>query len=260
MAAACARPHKAAVLCSGLCAVNLNRIEHLLFAEIENHPTDIVLLERHRAIEARGAAGMAGAGADLLHPDQQRILVAVDPHLDDALSVSRGLALAPELGARAAVVPRLAGGERLRHRLLVHVGEHEHLGGRGVGDDARNEARGVELGREHPALLDLLGAGARRKDRGFAHGFFLGEPCAGASQRDGLRTSVMNRACSAGSSRNSPVNWLVTVFTPGFSAPRSDMQVCSASSITATPRGLSTSSMAVMICEFRCSWVCRRRA
>ena len=37
---------------------------------------------------------------------------------------------------------------------------------------------------------------------------------------------------------------------PGFSTPRNDIHMCSASSITATPRGLSTSSIAVMICEF----------
>ena len=36
--------------------------------------------------------------------------------------------------------------------------------------------------------------------------------------------------------------------------------MCSASSITATPRGFKTSSIAVTTCEVRCSCVCRRRA
>ena len=46
----------------------------------------------------------------------------------------------------------------------------------------------------------------------------------------------------------------------GLVTPRIDMQVCSASSSTATPRGFKTSSMATAICEVRCSCVCRRRA
>ena len=47
---------------------------------------------------------------------------------------------------------------------------------------------------------------------------------------------------------------------PGFSTPRSDMHMCSASIITATPRGAKISSMAVAICEVIRSCVCSRRA
>ena len=74
------------------------------------------------------------------------------------------------------------------------------------------------------------------------------------------RSMVMKRTCSFGSSRNAPVNCVVTVSAPGFSTPRSDMHMCSASIITATPRGFRISSIAVAICEVRCSCVCSRRA
>ena len=42
---------------------------------------------------------------------------------------------------------------------------------------------------------------------------------------------VMKRTCSFGSSRNAPRNWAVTVAAPGFSTPRNDMHMCSASII-----------------------------
>src|SRR5580704_4741470 len=61
------------------------RIEHALIAEFERRRTR--LAERHRAIKARAAAGVAGAG-DLLDLDPNRVLVAVDAHLDDALGVT----------------------------------------------------------------------------------------------------------------------------------------------------------------------------
>src|ERR1700731_4538504 len=68
------------------------RIEHALVAEFEGHRAGFA--ERHRAIKARAAAGVAGAG-DLLDLDPDRILVAIDAPLDDALGVAAGLALLP---------------------------------------------------------------------------------------------------------------------------------------------------------------------
>src|SRR5471030_1668344 len=61
---------------------------------------------------------------------------------------------------------------------------------------------------------------------------------------------VMKRTCSLASSRNAPVKYVVTVSAPGFSTPRSDMYICSASIITATPRGLRISSIAVALVKF----------
>ena len=75
-----------------------------------------------------------------------------------------------------------------------------------------------------------------------------------------VMVDVMKRTCSSGLSRKLPVNWVVMVEEPGFSTPRTDMHMCSASSMTATPRGVRISSSAVAICEVICSWVCSRRA
>ena len=49
--------------------------------------------------------------------------------------------------------------------------------------------------------------------------------------------SVTKRIWSSLESRKLPRNRVVTVETPGLATPRTDMQVCSASSSTATPRG-----------------------
>src|SRR5262245_8079486 len=70
--------------------IHLRRVEHLVgVAEVEDQAAEVALLERDRAVEAADAPGVAGAGADLLDAQPQRVLVAVDPHLDDALGVAR---------------------------------------------------------------------------------------------------------------------------------------------------------------------------
>ena len=74
------------------------------------------------------------------------------------------------------------------------------------------------------------------------------------------RSMVMKRTSWLGSSRNRPEKCVVTVSEPSLRTPRIDMHMCSASIITATPRGLRTSSIAVAICEVMCSCVCRRCA
>src|SRR5712691_11747206 len=79
---------------SRLLPVTGPRIEQLLaVAKLERDRAGVA--ERHRAVEARAPAGMAGAGTGLLDPDPHRVLIAVDPHLDDALRVAGRLALAP---------------------------------------------------------------------------------------------------------------------------------------------------------------------
>ena len=55
----------------------------------------------------------------------------------------------------------------------------------------------------------------------------------------------MKRTCSVGSSLNTPVKPVVSVETPCFWMPRMAMHMCSASIITATPRGFRCSSMAL---------------
>src|SRR3989304_6716883 len=86
--------------------------------------------ERDHPIEAGSAPGWAG-GLDARRLDLQpdRVLVAVGAHLDDALRVPALLALAPEAAARPRPImcfPRFDGSGK---RLVIHVGEHQHLAG-----------------------------------------------------------------------------------------------------------------------------------
>ncbi len=89
---------------------------------------------------------MAGR-AGLLYAQQHRVLITIDEHLDDALGVAACLPLAPELAAAAGVVPRVAALNRARQRLRVHMGEHQHLAARVIGDDGADQALLVEFRR-----------------------------------------------------------------------------------------------------------------
>ena len=116
------------------------------------------------AVEAGAPAGVAAAAvAADLDADQQGVLVAIDPHLDDALDLPAGGALVPELAARARPVPGLAGLQRAGQRLGVHVGDHQHLPVGGVDGDAGDEAVRVEAGREG-ARPPRPRPGARRRE------------------------------------------------------------------------------------------------
>src|SRR5690242_14425223 len=97
---------------------------------------------------------MTGAGAGLLDLDPDRVLVAVDAHLGHTLHMAGALALAPELAARAAVVPRLAALDRARKRFRVHVRDHEQVAVRRIGGDAGDETVGIEFRCERAAFLD----------------------------------------------------------------------------------------------------------
>ena len=70
----------------------------------------------------------------------------------------------------------------------------------------------------------------------------------------------MASARVAGSLRNRPWTADVIVVVPGLRTPRIDMQRCSASMTTSTPRGYSTRSMLAAICVVRFSCTCGRRA
>ncbi len=98
---------------------------------------------------------MAGARPVLLDLDPDRVLVAIDPHLDDALGVAGAFALPPQRLARAREIPGLAGLDGALERLGVHVRDHQQFAGPGVGGDAGDEAVGVELRRQHEAFFDF---------------------------------------------------------------------------------------------------------
>src|SRR5262245_47540292 len=66
------------------------------------------LLAVEFSIEAARMAGVAGDAARLLHLQQHRVRVAIQPYFPDLLHVPGFLALAPELVARARPVDRLA--------------------------------------------------------------------------------------------------------------------------------------------------------
>ena len=76
----------------------------------------------------------------------------------------------------------------------------------------------------------------------------------------GPRNMVRKRICSFGSSRKTPVKLRGQSSRPCLRMPRIDMHMCSASIITATPRGAEHVLDAPTICAVIVSCVCRRRA
>src|SRR4029079_3423462 len=72
------------------------------------------------------------------------VAVAVVADLANVLNVPRARPLAPDLAPAAAVEMDLASLEGELQRLLVHVGEGEHLAGAGVLHHARHEAALIE--------------------------------------------------------------------------------------------------------------------
>src|SRR3954447_12300873 len=150
-------------------AVAIDRlgIEGPLTFERERHGA--ILAQRHHAIETRAPAGVAGTGTLLLDLDPDRILIAIDAHLDDALGMAGFLALAPELLARAAVVPGVAGRNGLSKRLRIHMRDHQHLARLRICRDAGDKPAGVELRRQGAPGLDLLRRAGRSKCRWVSH-------------------------------------------------------------------------------------------
>src|SRR3954453_22447722 len=95
-----------------------------------------------RPVEAPPLPGAAGR-ALLVDEDQQRVAVAVQPHLADPLPVSGGLALHPVLAAAARPVRRPACRQGAVQRLVVHPREHEHLTGVVLLDDGGDQPRRI---------------------------------------------------------------------------------------------------------------------
>ena len=92
----------------------------------------------------------------LLDADPDRILIAIQAHLDHALGLTLGLAFSPQRMARPAEVPGLAARDGLAQRLVVHVGDHQHVAGGGIGRDTGHEPRRVEFGLEIQPLLAVM--------------------------------------------------------------------------------------------------------
>src|SRR6185437_2766704 len=80
-----------------------------------------------QTIKAGFIALVAGrAVATLVDLQQNGVRVAIDAYFANGLIISRLLALAPETCARARVIARAPGANRLSQRLAVHIGEHQH--------------------------------------------------------------------------------------------------------------------------------------
>ncbi len=90
-------------------------------------------------MKARALAGVACRPGGL-HERKHRIAVAVQPQRAHLLHVPARRPLVPRLLARAAPQVKLAGLARARQRLLVHVGEHQHLAAAPVLHDTGHEA------------------------------------------------------------------------------------------------------------------------
>src|SRR5690606_30385112 len=147
--------------------------------------------------------------------------------------------------ARAGPVGGVTRAQRFGERFGIHMGDHENLVRSRFHRDGGDEPVRVEFG---------------CKDRTrFAFGF--GERLRiGKHVYRPARIRAKKRSCSWRSSAKTPVKRWVTVDEPCFCTPRMDMHICSASSITAAPRGLLASLMASMIWAVRFSWVCKRLA
>ncbi len=83
-------------------------------------------------------------GANLAHEKQQAVLLAIDADLVDHLLVTRRFAFSPERVAAAAPIMRPAGLVGEAKRIVVHVGQHQHVAGHGVLDDHRRQTIGAE--------------------------------------------------------------------------------------------------------------------
>ena len=107
-------------------------------------------------VEAGAPAGVAGgvmAGDLDLQPDG--ILIAVGAHFVDRLQIARGLALLPEAFARAAVIMGNAGLDASATGPPHSYARPSAARRRGIGDDGRHEAVGIEARREIAPFLKL---------------------------------------------------------------------------------------------------------
>ena len=181
---------------------------------------------RNAAVKAGFAAGVAGlavaAGVDA---QQQRVLVAIDPHVHEVLHLPEVSPLRQSVVARARPVMDDAGLHGFFERQFVHIGEHQDFAGRAscVTQTMRPLASnfGVKTKPSSSRVLSVEGG--------------KGHETSSALNARAPRAQ-RNRACSAGSVLNGPENCMVSVSAPGLRTPRIDMHMCSASIITAAPR------------------------
>src|SRR5215472_10677588 len=112
------------------------RVQVLQLAALEIEPAIVAVARLAAAI-----LGVADAAAARAHAVEERVLLAVDAYLDEIEALARGLALLPQLVARSAPEdrrPPLDGGLQ---RLLIGVGDQDHLAGIDVLHRHRQDVR-----------------------------------------------------------------------------------------------------------------------
>src|SRR5262245_4601517 len=114
------------------------------------------LAERDCTVKTRASAGMARAGALLVDPQPDCVLVGIDPQFDHVLNMAGRLAFLPQRLARAAEVPGFAACDGFAKSFLIHVRNHQHVARFRIGDNCRDQAIGVEFGRERQALFEIV--------------------------------------------------------------------------------------------------------
>src|SRR5262245_31967553 len=77
--------------------------------------------------------------------NQNRVVVAIETHLDDLLKIPRRFTLVPKLLTASAPEMRLPLLERHSKRFLIHVCDRQHLARAGILEDGRNQSIGSEL-------------------------------------------------------------------------------------------------------------------
>ena len=95
---------------------------------------------------------MAG-GSRLIHAEEDRVAIAVEPDLGNALLVARGFPLAPQGLTAATVIVGQTGGQRSLERLSVGVGHHEDVPRPALLGDHGDQSIGTEPHRRQPAVL-----------------------------------------------------------------------------------------------------------
>jgi hypothetical protein len=102
---------------------------------------------------------MAGTAARLLDANPDRVLITIHPHLDNALNVSRALALAPQRFARPAVVPCLSGLDGLPQRLVIHMRNHQHVARSCVSGNTGDKTGRIKFGLKRQPFLGVVNVG-----------------------------------------------------------------------------------------------------
>ena len=109
--------------------------------------------------EAGPIPGMTGR-TFLEHLDQHGVAVAVQPHLAYPLPVAARLALDPVAVSAPGKEGRSPGGQGAVQRRVIHPAHHQHLTGRLLLDDRRDQAGGVTLEQVRDLRVEVIGRGA----------------------------------------------------------------------------------------------------